>query len=311
MNYDNKFGIPQIRYGPIEWLADPLRASIEEAVTKNIGREWKIKTRKDLSEFAYHRCAIVSDDSFTVFFKYSEAADARRQFEIELSNLRTLSEKAGVSIPLPIDIIQIDNGTMLIMESLETIQRGPRQLRDIAATLARIHRVKGEYFGFETDGFWGPLYQDNTPTQDWETFFRERRLLPLLKTATDSGNIPSSVVSDVETIITRLPDLCGPGITPSLLHGDAQQNNFITTAERTYVIDPNVYYGNPEMDLALINSFQPVPNDVFDAYREEMPIDPGFYKRRDLWRIPLYLAAVALEGPMHLDRLTDALGKYL
>ncbi|UCC79128.1 MAG: fructosamine kinase family protein [Candidatus Zixiibacteriota bacterium] len=311
MNNDNNYGIPQVRYGPIKWLGDTLRVSIEEAVTKNIRREWKIKTQKDLSEFAYHRCAIVSDNSFYLFFKYSEAADAGRQFEIEISDLQTLSEKAGVLIPHVIEIIQVENGWILIMKALEAIQRGPRQWREIGATLARIHRVKGEYFGFETDGFWGPLHQDNTPTRDWETFFRERRLLPLLKIGIDSGNIPSSVVSDVETLITRLPDLCGPEITPSLLHGDAQQNNFISTSEGAYVIDPAVYYGNPEMDLALIDSFQPVPDDVFDSYREEMPIDPGFYERRYLWRIPLYLAAVALEGPMHLNRLTGALGRYL
>lgn len=311
MKNDNEYGIPQVRFGPIQWLNKPLRTSIEESVSEYIGREWRIKAEKDLSEFAFHRCAIVSNGSFAVFFKYREAAEAKRQFEIELSDLQTLSNRAGILIPHPIDIVQGENGWLLIMEALEAIQRGPRQWRDIGATLARIHRVKGDSCGFETNGFWGPLHQDNTLTNNWEIFFRERRLLPLLKTAIDSGNVPPSVVTGVEKLITRLPDLCGPEITPSLLHGDAQQNNFISTAEGTYVIDPAVYYGSPEMDLALIDSFQPVPDDVFDAYRDEMPIEPGFLERRDLWRLPLYLAAVALEGPMHLNKLTDALSIYL
>jgi fructosamine-3-kinase len=311
VNNDNKQGIPQIRYGPIGWLGSSLRVSIEDTVSKNIGRGWKIKTEKDLSEFAYHRCAILSDNFFGVFFKYSEAPYAKKQFEIELSGLQVLSNSAGILIPRPIDIVQVENGFLLIMEALEPIRRGPRQWREIGVTLARIHRVKCHNFGFETHGFWGPLYQDNTPAESWEIFFRERRLLPLLNTAIDSGNIPVSVISDLETLIKKLPGLCGPEKPPSLLHGDTQQNNFISTAEGIYVIDPAVYCGNPEMDLALIDSFQPVPDDLFEAYREEMPIDPGFYRRRHLWRIPLYLAAVALEGPMHLERLTDALGKYL
>jgi fructosamine-3-kinase len=96
-----------------------------------------------------------------------------------------------------------------------------------------------------------------------------------------------------------------------LLHGDAQQNNFISTAEGAFVIDPAVYYGHPEADLALLDAFQPVPAVVFDGYREAMPIAAGFQQRRDLWRIPLYLAAVALEGSMHLDRLTGALEMYV
>ena len=197
------------------------------------------------------------------------------------------------------------------MEALDAIERTPLQWRQIGKTLARIHQVKADRCGFHVDGFIGPLVQDNTPTWDWATFYGERRLWPRLRIAIASGNIPSSVVSQVEKLIQRLPELCGPDVTPSLLHGDSQQNNFISTARGTFVIDPAVYYGNPEADVALIDSFQPVPDDAFDAYREEMPLDSGFWERRNLWRVPLYLAAVALEGPVHLGRLTSALQEYL
>ncbi|KPL07292.1 hypothetical protein AMJ86_04845 [bacterium SM23_57] len=295
----------------IQWLSNPLRTAVEETVSEYKGHTWRIRNGKDLTEFACHPCAIVSDGSFAVFTKYSDAVDAKLQFEIELSGLKTLSNRAGVLIPQPIGIVSVENGTLLVMESLKAIQRGPRQWRQIGATLARIHRVKGNSCGFEKNGFWGPLHQDNTPMRDWTTFYRERRLLPLLKTAIDSGNLPSSIITQVETLITRLPELCGPEITPTLLHGDAQQNNFISTAQGTYVIDPAVFYGNPEWDLALIDSFQPVPDDVLDSYRDEMPIDSGFDKWRDLWRIPLYLAGVAIEGPMHLSKLKGALQRYV
>ncbi|MCP4584146.1 MAG: fructosamine kinase family protein [candidate division Zixibacteria bacterium] len=311
MTNDNKSDIPQVRFGPIQWLSNPLRTAIEEAVSEYGGRKWRIKSEIDLSEFACHHCAIVSDGSFAVFFKYSEAVDARRQFEIEQSGLQTLSNRAGVLTPHPISITRVETGTLLIMEALEATKRGPRQWRQIGATLARIHRVKGDICGFETNGFWGPLHQDNTPMRDWPTFFNERRLEPMLRMAIDSGEIPSSVVSKVETLITRLPELCGPEITPTLLHGDAQQNNFICTAKGIYIIDPAVYYANPEMDLATIDSWQPVPDAFFNGYREEIPIDPGFFERRDLWRVPLYLAAVVIEGSIHLDRLANAIQKYL
>ncbi len=95
------------------------------------------------------------------------------------------------------------------------------------------------------------------------------------------------------------------------LHGDAQQNNFVSTREGALVIDPAVYYGNPEMDLAYVDYFQPVPDDVFIGYQEILPIDPGFDARRDLWRIPAYLAAVQVEGTGHLQKLTRAIRKYV
>jgi len=95
VNDKDENGKPRVQYGPITWLSNNLIISIKDAVTRSIGREWKIKAQKDLSEFAYHRCAVVSDGSFGVFFKYSEAPDANRQFEIELSDIQFLSKKGG------------------------------------------------------------------------------------------------------------------------------------------------------------------------------------------------------------------------
>ena len=146
---------------------------------------------------------------------------------------------------------------------------------------------------------------------DWTTFYAERRLGPALRLAIDSGNVPLDVIRQIEKLILRLPELCGPEIAPSLLHGDAQQNNFISTEMGAVVIDPAVYYGNPEMDLAFVDYFQPAPDDVFDGYQDELPIDPGFWQRRDLWRIWGYLGAVTVEGQSHLDKLTGAIQKYV
>ena len=103
----------------------------------------------------------------------------------------------------------------------------------------------------------------------------ERRLLPLLQTATDSGHLPPALASAVEEIAERLPWLAGPEPRPSLVHGDAQQNNFVSTADGAVVIDAAPYYGHPEADLALVGYFQPVPDDVLAAYQEILPVDPG------------------------------------
>ena len=54
-----------------------------------------------------------------------------------------------------------------------------------------------------------------------------------------------------------------------------------------------------------------MPEDVFLGYQEELPIDSGFYERRDLWRIYGYLAIVEIEGTPYLGKLLDAVQKYL
>jgi fructosamine-3-kinase len=284
---------------------------VEQVVSEHIERQWIVKNARDMTEFACHPSAILSDGTYSVFAKLSEATNGFEQFEIELAGLRFLSERSGVLTPIPIGIIPVTGGNILVLEAAQAVDRAPRHWRQIGQTLARIHKIKSDRFGFETHGYFGPLYQDNTPMSDWPSFYAERRLWPGLRLAIDSGNIPPMVIRQVEKIISRLPELCDHEITPSLLHGDAQQNNFISTETGAVVIDPAIYYGNPEMDLAFIDYFQAVPEDVFDGYQEELPIDPGFWGRRDLWRIWGYLAAVTVEGSGHLGKLTEAVQKYL
>jgi protein-ribulosamine 3-kinase len=154
-------------------------------------------------------------------------------------------------------------------------------MQQIGQTLARLHKIKGEWFGLETQGYFGVLYQDNTPTRDCPPFMRSAGFGGL-RLAIEFGNMPPSMIGQVEKLISRVPQLCGPQVVPALMHGDAQQNNFISTEMDAVVIDPAVYYGHPEIDLASIDYFHAVPDDVFDGYRDELPIDPGFRERRDL-----------------------------
>jgi fructosamine-3-kinase len=295
----------------IRFVHDPLRVPLERLVSRHAGRPWALKTARDLADLACHPAALLSDGSYAVFAKLSEAPNGFDQFEIELAGLCLLAERAGVLIPTPIGILPIPGGSILVLEAVEAVERTERHWRQIGQALARIHQVKGERFGLERNGFFGPLDQDNAPLDDWPTFFGERRLEPGLKLAADSGNLPHEFIRPIETIIARLPELCGPAVIPALLHGDAQQNNFISTAKGTVIIDPAVYFGHPEVDLAYLDYFQPVPEAVFDGYREELPIDPGFEERRGLWRIWGYLGAVTVEGAGYLSQLESAFRRYV
>ncbi len=290
---------------------DALRLPVERAVSAYTGHGWEATSIRDTSDYACHPCAILSDGQYSVFAKFSSTPNGWEQFAVELAGLRLLAEQSGVLTPLPVGIVAVTGGSILVLQAVREVERGPRQWRQIGQALACIHRNHGERFGLRTHGYFGPLYQDNTPMDDWPAFYAQRRLWPGLRMAIDSRNIPPAVVTQVERLIDRLPELCGPAVAPTLIHGDAQQNNFVSTDGGAVVIDPAAYYGHPEMDLAYVDYFQPVPAEVFDAYRGEMPIDPGFRERRDLWRVWGYLAAVTVEGASYLGKLTQAVCRYL
>ena len=166
---------------------------IEQAVSAHIRRQWTVTTARDMTEFACHPCAILSDGAYAVFAKFSDAENGLEQFEIELAGLRLLSECAGVLMPTPIGIIPVPGagGASWSWRSSRP-SSGPRHWRQIGQTLARIHKIKGDRFGLERHGYFGPLYQDNTPADDWPTFYAERRLLARFEMAIDSGICPGS-----------------------------------------------------------------------------------------------------------------------
>ncbi len=287
--------------------SDELRPLIERAVSDHLGHPWRVHEAHDMADLSSHPSAVLSDGTYAVFAKFSAAA----QFEAEVTGLRLLSQRAGILTPTPIGILPAPGGHILVLEGVQAVERTPHHWREIGRTLARIHRVKGERCGLDTQGFFGPLPQDNTPAPDWPTFYAERRLHPALRLAVDAGCLPSEAARQVETLISRLPGLCGPEVVPSLLHGDAQKNNFISTERGAVVIDPAVYYGNPELDLAMLDYFEPVPGAVLDGYRDELPIDPGFPQRRDLWRVWGYLCCVAVEGTAYFGKLMEAVLRYV
>ena len=210
-----------------------------------------------------------------------------------------LRRRAQVATPTPIGpgVVDVEAGSILLFEAVpERLPhaRTPEDWRSIGHTLASLHQVHAEQFGRELfDGYFGPLPQDNRPVASgtWADFYTERRVLPRLRSAVDSGHLPSDVAVEVERLRwTECPVSAGQKPRPSLLHGDAQLNNFMSCASGAVVIDPAPYFGHPELDLALIEHFETVPKSVLEAYQEVLTIDPEFADRRVLWRIFSYLA---------------------
>lgn len=288
-----------------------LRRRVEQFVSQLRRRAWVIREARDLTDFASHPCAILSDGVEPVFVKLNTAAQGLDQSEVELASLRWVSEHTRVLTPTPLGLLPVEGGALLILEAVQAVERTAEHWRQIGRTLARLHQHTAACFGLDRHGYFGPLYQDNRPLPDWPTFFAERRLRPGLRLAIASGNIPATVARQVEALIARLPELCGPAVVPALLHGDAQQNNFITTDHGVRLIDPALYYGHPEMDLACVDFFEAVPAEVLEGYQAERAIDPGFWERRELWRMWGYLGVVTVGGmDGYLDRLVAAIEMY-
>ena len=290
--------------------------AVERSASSHLGRPWVVAGFTDLNSRASHPSGILRGKPFSVFAKLADASGVV-QFTAELRGHELIRPAVPTPTPIGDGIVSLDTGALLLLEALpESPARTADDWRSIGRTLAALHAVHGATFGLAAfDGFFGPLPQSNLPAQVWSDFYAERRVLPNLRSAVDSGHLPVSLGGEVERLVDRLPSLCGPEPLPALLHGDAQQNNFLTTAADVFVIDPCPYFGHPELDLALLDYFEPVPPAVFDGYRDHRPIYPGFEERRDLWRLYAYLAVVTVDstsefGRPFLNRIAAAVAQY-
>jgi fructosamine-3-kinase len=286
------------------------RSVIERAVTDFLGRAWRIERVDDLGDRASHPAAVLSGGATSVFEKLGRSELVADQFAREREGLAALTSLGGVTTPTVIDMIAVDGGAILLMEAVETVERQPGHWRHYGEALARLHAVKSDAFGFETHCYGGDFLLDNGWLADWAEFFWLRRAEPRLRGARDRGDLPAGLARQVDELGARLDSLCGPRVTPSLVHGDAHQNNVLATADGPVFIDPSAHYGHPEMDLAFLDYFEPVHPELFRGYASSASIDPGFDERRELWRLPVHLAMIEVEGAKHIDRLRDALSLY-
>ena len=301
---------------PHPLLNPVLVRAVERAAAAHLGRAWAWAGFTDLNHRGSHPCGIYTGTPLSVFAKLGGSPDAAERFTAELRGLALIRARTSVAAPVPVagGVVATSAGTLLLYEALAERgdaagqagdSRTPGDYAAIGRTLAALHQVRGEAFGLaEFDGFFGPLPQCNRPVGSgrWADFYAERRVLPMLRLAVDSGYLPAELALGTERVVARLPVLCGPDPGPVLLHGDAQQNNFVSTADGAAVIDAAPYFGHPEADLALVDCFTPVDEELLHAYARLAPLDPSFPGRRELWRVHVYLAAIAVGGSTAFGR---------
>jgi fructosamine-3-kinase len=145
----------------------------------------------------------------------------------------------------------------------------------------------------------GSLRLPNDPTPDWPSFYAQRRLLPLARLGRERGILSQAGARAVEGVCERLPVLAGPPEPPARLHGDLWNGNVMAddVTGCPLLIDPSVYGGHREVDLAMLRLFGAPSKRVFAAYAETAPLADGWEERVELWQLlPLLVHAVLFRG---------------
>ena len=201
---------------------------------------------------------------------------------------------------------------------LEWIDVGrPTPAADAAfgAELAALHQVRGPHFGGLDDapgGYLGSQPVDLAPTDRWPEFFVERRLRPLTRQAVELGRLDAAAVELVEGLADRADQLCGPSEPPALLHGDLWAGNRLVDVHGVnWLIDPAVYWGHREIDLAMMQLFGGFGQSAYEAYDESFPLTAGWRDRVGWYQLPPLLVHAILFGGSYGPAALDVLRRYV
>lgn len=240
-------------------------------------------------------------------------------FECEAEGLRTLALAEAIRVPR---VLAVSSGAM-VLELIESAPKKQGFAEAFGRAFAMLHQYRGKTCGFPKDNFIGSNPQCNEPVEGpwdqiaaddgsaWPEFFLRRRLRFQVRLASGKG-----YGDDLEQMLdraqARILELLGGAIErPSLLHGDLWGGNYIVDERgEACLIDPAVYYGHREADLAMTRLFGGFEPAFYVAYDEVSPLADGHELRLPLYQLYHILNHLNLFGGAYYEQARRILQQY-
>jgi protein-ribulosamine 3-kinase len=231
-----------------------------------------------------NQCILIETESGLRYFVKKNSNTYNQMFRKEATGLEELAKQGYLRVPKVHRCIESHDSQILVLEYLVSARKRPDFWSEFGRGFARMHRDHcAERFGYKEDNFIGSSIQKNTWKNSWIDFFIEERLNVQMDLLGARGLLDSTLQTQLRKLIGKLADFIEPGV-PSLLHGDLWSGNFMVGPEgEAVILDPAIYYGHREADLAMTELFGGFHQEFYHAYQEEWPLEPGWEDR-----IPLY-----------------------
>lgn len=324
-------------------IPPPIASSVEATLEERAGYPIGLRSSSSVGGGCINPSARIETERGEVFFlKWNDSA-APEMFPAEADGLQALAAPGALRVPEVIgwggECTSANPGWLL----LEFIPRGA-PARDyghlMGEGLARLHSSgggspssppaatqaatpsspqrapdPGRSFGWHRDNFIGSLPQRNQHSVHWHAFWRDMRIAPQLRECRESGYLKGRDGQEIDRLLARMEDLLPPGEGhgPALIHGDLWSGNYFPDSTGAPVlIDPAVYRGEGEVDLAMMELFGSLPRGFRDGYEAVRPL-PAEYDayRRDLYQLYYLLVHVNLFGSGYVGGSLAAVRRVL
>ncbi len=229
-------------------------------------------------------------------------------FDKEARALNILQQTQTFRVPRVYDQAIFDKFSYLLMDYIEPLI-DTENPENFALNLVKLHQNTTEKYGLDFDNYIGTLPQINTWQSNWTEFYRTQRLSTQLKLA--GNKIPVSIHNSFDSLFKILPELL-PEENPALLHGDLWSGNYFYNLNgEAVLVDPAIYYGHREIDLAMMRLFGGFSPKIYEIYQALFPLEKEWKNRLKIYQLYPLMVHVNLFGTSYLNSIEIILKYYV
>lgn len=281
--------------------------NIQEQIQKQI--EEKIIKLSAVHGGDSHKSFIAKTATKKFFVKTSE--QPTQVFHFEVSGLKSL-QQAGVYTPT----VQSFSQNLLVLNWLEQESSTTNFWISLGENLAHLHLQPAPFFGFFEDNCIGKASQKNLASDElkknWPLFFWENRIDYKLKQIHSRHQWQLDVSEHQKLKDTILKLLNKKETKPSLVHGDLWSGNILCgPKQKPYLLDPAIYYGDRETDLAMTECFGGFSPDFYESYNKNFPLEEGYEQRKHIYNLYHILNHFLIFGENYKSTSTNLINTIL
>ncbi|MFC7391907.1 fructosamine kinase family protein [Scopulibacillus cellulosilyticus] len=304
-------GINGYKYKHIVFIREgcAIKKVISSALER-IGDKTPVKQIKPVSGGSINEAFKLETESCQYFIKLKKGAP-RNFFKKEAEGLNLIRSTHTSRVPEVYDCADAkgqDNTGILMLQWIEGQRNNQTEIK-LGQRLAHMHGHESKFYGLKTQTFIGELKQFNGLFTSWVNYYREQRLFQQIELGKQRGTIKDKRYKKLITLLDNLHRFLPDNVAASLLHGDLWGGNWMAGPEgEPYLIDPSVFYGDREMDMAFTEVFGGFSTDFYSAYQEVYPLSGEYEDRKALYQLYYLLVHLNLFGESYgsgVDRILD------
>lgn len=285
-----------------------MKARVKDSISDLLGT--KINNCVSVSGGDISNAYVLDTDSDRIFCKLNSSPVANAMFMAEMEGLQAIAKTKTIKTPAVFGVHELEKEACLLMEYVPSKSPQTKDWELLGAQLAEMHQTGSNYFGWENSNFIGNLPQANQIDANWVTFYAKRRLIPQFEAAVARAYLGKDEVPGPEKIISVIASYC-TAVKPSLLHGDLWSGNYLISENGVpYLIDPAVYFGHNEIDLAMSRLFGGFGSSFYAAYFEINPPQPGGTNRMVVYQLYYLLVHLNLFGKTYYSSVKEILHRH-